>query len=694
MSHLDKENTNTLSQTFEYDAFSKEVMKNASDENKESYSKRLKDAQELINKMYQCFYKREQPNIIKNGQILQSSYVYNYQKATNYTPDLGSDDDNNLTTGHIYEVIFTLSAICLGLQFNPLIKVKDVKGNESRELSNTYKKLAKYSFELENFKTSILPFILNETFTQGDCFILEHWEVIDSIEKVPYIEIGSKKKYITDKNRKEYYEKLLTDNSFVEKIKFEDKKTTTRRARSIKLDGRCLLEGNPEIEEIQNQPYIFIEYLMHREQAEGLFHKLKYWDLAKASAGNSAMQYLFGKPTIYNESRIRESKDLFYIHYYFNKDENKYNLFINGIMMYEKDTPMNIFFPAMNYPITHFKMESVSGSLRGKGVPDKLKYVSDYLDFFINIVAYQREAATIPAINVTGRRTIKRDMFKAGSVNHNIEFGKDYHYADSDVHKRGIQQGEMEWVNKIQEIMQNQSLNSITLGQSTEGQLATGIVASQQNQLVRLKPIVHNFLKGMCDLYERRLETIKYKYSIPTKEEEFETDKEDEKGKKKKKMRNVYQEIEFTESDYTTNIKISDLDTYGDTTELNRELFKKSFDNKQLGRNIDFEVLDAKNMQFCNIIVDGEFKENLTREQELNNFFTQMQIITSLFPNADRAELEKTFLSLTDYPDSFFKQQYETPINNTNISVKDSGSSQQGNTPSGLAYDVSKQRPL
>ena len=694
MSHLEEKKFDTNKEN-DYSLlwnFDDEIPKGIS---KEELKKRQLDSTKIISAVNQAFFRREQPNPIMNNYTLSQAYVYNYRKATNYVPDLGNDDDNNLSTGHIHEVIFTLMAILLGLDYKSIIKCRDEKGNEDRELALVYEKLIKYSLDLENFK-EMLPYIINESLTQGDCFLMESWEIKESIIKIPSKIKGNKETEINKNNIIDYNDKLLTDISFIEKIKFEEKKITNRAARFIKLDGRNVIEGNPEIEDAQKQPFLFIETLMTMEEAESQFSRLTLWEIAKKCAGSDIIQYLFGKPTIYNESRLRDSKDLFYVHYYFNKEENRYNLFINGIMMYDYNTPMNIFFPAMKYPIVKFSSEINSSSFRSKSIPMKLKYVSDYLDFFLNTVAFQRYSAVIPAINVTGRRTISANMFKGGSVNHGIELGKDYHFADDQVFKRALQSGEVEWINKIQEIMQNQSLNSITLGQSTEGQLATGIIASQQNQIVRLKPIVYSFLRGMCDLYSMRADTIKYKYSIPTSIDEVEStieDGEKTEDKKNKKTKNVYQEIEYTEKDYQLNILIDDLKNYGEVKEKDNELFQKSFNDKLLGKNKDYVILDAENMKFHNITVDGEFNENLNREQQLQKLYQDIQTISSIFPNADRTELEKRFLSLTDYPENFFKKLYEAPINNT-ANIQSAGASDLGNTPSGLAYSVNSKKPI
>lgn len=602
-------------------------------------------AKTLINQISEDYDLREKGSIVSNGIAYSQAYEYNQRKAINYSPPKNPKDDREVSSGLVHEKIISFIAIFLKYVYKRRIKCYDENGNMIKGMGKIYDLAIEYSQNQELFKKKI-ALIYWELFTQGNAFVLEDWEV-----KV----VNMPKAYKKGKDGNQ----LVTPDSMDYTFEFLDGLTyekgedvQTRRAVSKVLDGRQIIFGNPEIEEIQDQPRITIEEEITRADAEAIYGTLKRWEhIPKEKTEIDAI--IGDKVTLFDSTRHKNPKDIFLVHRVLDKENNKFNIFLNGIMMLPMDTPLTIFFPRNNYPISNLPAERLRGSIYSRSVPAKTKFNADFIDWVLKKMALKFEQGIEPALLSKGKYTLTRDMFRAGQVTHGVS-RDDFEKVDPD--NKGVTAPEFNFFNLIKEILESQTVNQTFNGELSSNATATEIATVDSNQQRKLAFLLDGIVNGFMDLALRRAETIESKYTIKQKETIVD-------GKKI----NVYQNFSINTDGIENSVVFDDnVGTEGyDEVSKRDELFTKSFKSKKDGSPTEFYLANPKAIRENRYTLEIEIVPELIKDSQLQmiQMFDEFAKIIGIFGSdkqggdVSTAQLKKEYLQVTGRPDELFTSQ-------------------------------------
>ena len=606
----------------------------------EEKKEKIEFEQKLIEQINEDFQLREQGTLVSNGIPYSQAYEYNQQKAINYAPPRNMTDDRQVSMGLVHEKIVSFIAIFLKYVFKKNIKCYDEKGNLVKGMGKIYEMGVEYSHQLEKLVKKI-ALIYYEVYTQGDAFVLEDWEVKIKKEKKAFKMENGKKIYIKDDDMDYTYE-------FLEGLSYEDgKETQTRRAVSRLLDGRQVIFGNPEVEYIQDQPHITVEMEYDLESAVALFGSLSAWKTVPKTRED--INTLTGdKITLFNSSRLADPSKKYITHIYFNKHKNLFNILCNGRLLLPEATPMTLFYPRGNYPISHFAAERLRGSIYSRSIPAKTKFNADFIDWSLKMLANKFEQGIDPAILAKGKWTLSRKMFRGGQVTHGVS-RDDYEKADPD--NRGVTVPEFSFVSLLKDIVESQTLNPTTSGELSSNATATEISTVENNQRDKLSGLLDGLIGGYMDLAERRAETIESKYTIKQRETLVD-------GKKIK----VYQNFTVNTAG-VENVVVFD-DTVGevgyDTDGMRDSLFTKSFLERKNGFPTEYYLVNPNSLRknLYNLVIEivpEKIKDTHLSLIQLWDDFAQRLNIFGAENNMD--EMKKEYLETTGKPDAIFTSQ-------------------------------------
>jgi hypothetical protein len=581
-------------------------------------------AASTIEGMNDALNTREQKSIVFNGVPYSTAYEYNQKKGINYSQPKNTEDDREVSLGMVHEKIISFCAIFLKYVFKRRIKCYDQNGNLVKGMGEIYELGIAFSLKMEEFAKKI-ALIYWEVFTQGNAFVLEDWEVKTITDRDAFDAKGKK----IDKDNMDYTYEFLDGLTF----KDAESKHQTRRAVSRVLDGRNVIFANPEIEEVQEQPFIVIEEELDRATAEKIYGTLKRWKSVPKQ--REEVTALIGdKSTLFDNSRLANPDKKVIIHRIMNKENNRFNLFVNGIMMLHRDTPFRLFYPRGNYPLTNIPAERLRGSIYSRSIPAKTKFTADFVDWALKNLALKFEQGVNPAILAKGRYTITRDIFRAGQVTHGIQ--KD-NYEKADPDNKGVTTAEFSFFNTLKEILEAQTVNPTTSGELSGDATATEIGITENNQRDKLGFLLDGIVGGFMDMALRRAETIEAKYTIKQKETVVDG-----------KTIPVYQNFTVNVAGIEHSVEFDD-EVGGEAYDFESkrgELHKKAYAEKKAGFPSEYYLANPKWLRENKYTIDIEIHPERIKDSQLQMMqmwdeFTQLLNVFQQDVNKD--EMKKIY---------------------------------------------------
>ena len=594
--------------------------------------KTLKFAQAEIKTINDALVARERAGVVFNGLSYSSAYVYNMKKGVNYAPPK-SNKDAQISLGIVHEKLISFVAIFLKYIFKPEIKCFDEDGNLISGLGDIYKWAIQFSQKLEKFSHRI-GVIYWEMFTQGDAFVLEDWQVKTVEKSVAYKD-----------NKKLISEEMDFTYESLENLTYKiEGKKQTRKAVSVLLDGRNVILDSMDIDSgIQDQEGITIEERISRVTAKKIYGSLKMWNKIPTSA-TEITNIVGDKITLFGTERLKSPDTQVIIHRRYNKRDNRFNIFINGVAMLPYNTPFTIFYPRGNYPITQFSSERLSGSSYSRSIPAKIKFNSDYADWILKMLARRFEQDVDPALLIKGKYTLVKDIFAPGARTHGVTTQM---YEKADPNNNGIQPASFSFLKLMTDIQERQTVNPTTSGELTKNATATEIAIVENNQEEKLGYILDGLVNGYTDLLLRRAETIEAKYTVKQKDIVVDDKKVD-----------VFQNFTITNAGVQHSVVFDrniSSPTY-DTEKTRAELFTKAHQSKQSGNPTEYYLVDPQVLRDGKVLMQIDIHTEKTKNTGLKLVEMRQEFdwILSVFPNVNREEMEKEYLAISGRPDSIF----------------------------------------
>ncbi|OGG65127.1 hypothetical protein A2Z56_02450 [Candidatus Kaiserbacteria bacterium RIFCSPHIGHO2_12_45_16] len=598
-----------------------------------------KHAKEVVMQINQDLEKREGHTVVFNGMTYSDAYAYNVLKAINYAPPRQDGGARDISYGLVHEKIVGFCSFFLKNIYKRRVKCYDQSGNVVEGMGDIYNLSIEHSYRLEKFIRKI-GLIYWEVFTQGAAPVFEEWEVRNVIERVAYDKEGNKVDLDGVDYTMEFFDNLTwQDGEMVQE----------RRAVSRLMDGRCIIYGNPEINEVQDQPRITIEDVISRADAEAMYGSMSRWDgvptdrteMITAGAGVGE------KFTLFSADRLADPSKHVMRHIVFDKEKNRFNLYLNGTMMLPRNTAFKYFYPRNNFPLSLVAAEKMFGSIYPRSVPMKTKFNADFLDWSLTKLAERFEQGIDPALLVKGKYTLTKDLFKAGQRTHGVS-KDDYEKADPE--NRGLTQSEFGFVGLLKEILEGQTLNSTTGGE-VSGDTATAVNAAQSNQIEKLGYLLDGIIGGMIDMAERRGETVETKYTTQVGETIVD-------GNTIPVYQNFTVSLGGTEHQVVFDDQVGTEAMAGEVEAAKKdELFEKSFKAKKNGKDIEFHMVNPKLIRQRKYSFDVELVPERRKDSYLQIIELKEEADFLLAVWADQVDkdvLKKEYLDITGRPANLF----------------------------------------
>lgn len=593
-------------------------------------------ATEEIQRINRELERRERPSLITNGVSYSLNYWYNLQKAINYAPPMNKEDDREISSGIVHEKIIFLASLFLKYKWRRNIKCYAHNGDPIEDLGDFYNLGIEFSSRIERLDKKLF-LILFELFSQGDAFVIEEWQVLN--KKKTKILIDGKEVAPEDMD---YSYEALENATFVDGDEVQE-----RHAVSRLMDGRQIIFSNPEINDLQEMPQITIEMEVDRSYAEQLFGTLKRWKAVpqdRTSLDTITPQRL----TLFDNNRLSKPSERTIIHIRSDKRNNRYNTYVNGVMMLSRKTPFTAFYPDNNYPISHFCSERVPGSIYSRSVPAKVKFNADYADWVLKKLALKFEQGIEPALLAKGKYTLSRKIFRGGQITHGVK-KEDYEKADPD--NKGITTADMSMYDTVKDIMETQTANAVAAGEIQQGATATEIAITDQNQRDKLAALIDGICCGWIDWSLRRAETLRFKYVTPK-------DKTLVNGKEINIYNDFHIEMDGTTHHITFDERLGDPFLSEDKiAQMKSDLHKQKFQDAKEGKSSNYINADPKRVRkndyFMLVeIIPERIKELSIQIQEL---IAELTAYRNLFPTSlNESEMQKIVIQKTGRPAALF----------------------------------------
>lgn len=607
----------------------------------------MEHAKKVLMRIANDLLAREQPTPVFNNMTYTTNYEYNQLRAQAYSPakNTKNKNDKNISVGLEHEKVVSFVSILLSKDFKRDITVLE-DGHKIKDMGDFLNHGIEHSFINEDMESHLAPLIYYETNSQGDCFVMRDF-VVKNINE-PNGAMKSKDITLED-----------LDNMDFDKQTY--KTVQVRKIESKILDGRSLIPGNPEIETMQAQPRVTLEFIISREEAQQLFGSLKRWQFVPKTAtflgtvtGNAS-----GLRTLFNTNRIKKPDELVVVHIYMDKSLNLYNVYVNGLQMLNRKTPFTFLYPTNRYPIAKFSTERLPRSFYAKPLPQKIKYNANFFDWVFKMMAVRFERGADPAWVTNGKSSIPKNMFDAGNVTHGIKKG-DYERADPE--QQGVTPAEINFFNIMKEILESQTINPTVAGQVGGDNTLGEVQMAATAQTIKMAYLFAGIMQGWQEIALISSDIILQRYTQPV---EYAT----VDGKQVPIYNNFSVIHDGSQNVITFQNAMNDPEY--ELLKDNNQLFQQAYKDKEGGDNINYYKLNPDRLRtgdfniMCRIII----KDKETPEIKLAKFFQEMGQVRGIFPNVDLNVLQDMYRNIANRPADMFKQM-------------DTGLMQQGNDPS------------
>lgn len=598
-------------------------------------------AQKMVETINADLELREQPSDVFNGIPYSEAYEYNRRKAINYSPPRNPNDDREVSFGLVHEKVVTFVAMLLKYAWKRRVRSFDKKGRLIRGLGDVLDLAIEHSYRLDKMVRKMVP-ILWEAIAQGNCFVMEDWQVRLIPRKKAFM-VKNGQRVEVNPDEMDYTFEFLEGLTYQDDGEYQE-----RKASCVRLDGRQVIFGDPEIEEVQEQERITIEISFPRSLAEQLFGSLKRWEHVPKNRADLTMMIGEETTTLFDTKRLKDPGEVVIAHLVHEKYKNRYNLFLNGVMMLPRETTFDLFYPRRNYPLSNVASERLSGSIYARSLPAKVKFTADFMDWALKGLAEAFEQGLFPSILAKGKYTLSRDMFRAGRVTHGVK-KDDYEFANPDRAQSGIKSSEFSFVNLLKEVFEAQTASGTSSGEVSEQATATAIAKAEAGQMDKLGYLLDGVTIGMMDIASRRLETIESKYTL--KERKTIVD-----GKEV----DVYQNFTVQAYGFENHV-IMDTEIGNQTPEKKREtqdlLFQGAFEQKKKkGISTRFFMANPEFIRKREFTNDVEILSEMKKQTQLQmiQFWDEVRNLKELFPNVNNEKLQEEYLEVSGRPDDLF----------------------------------------
>ncbi len=420
-------------------------------------------------------------------------YEENSKAAYSYLREKQNKEDVRIVTGTTMEKETTLLSALLNFNFDSTLTAFDEEDLMLNEMGWVMSDMVRKSKQIDQYDAK-RPLYYKEGLDQGTAFVeelfVERTNVIKTLDEA----------WSTDgvKNLK-----TLKWTTRLEKALGE--------CQSNLLSGTKVYLGNIREFFIWNQPYVFIRDILSYDEAKTLYgewERFEYVPKKVVKVGDD-------KVISYRDWTLIETEgNMVEVIKYFDKWNNEFMIFLNGVMMLPIGFPLTAVSPSGEIPLAKLDAEALNRFWAySKSIPAKMKVDQQVLDEFLRLMILKtRQSFKPPMVNNTNR-ILSRDIFLGGKITQGIGKGQLYSLLEGQL---GVTQGEFQVFQLIKQLVNEKTVNPVFSGDQTKsGTTATEVQELKKQQLMKLGWIVLGIMEFERQLTWLRIHNICANWTTP-----------------------------------------------------------------------------------------------------------------------------------------------------------------------------------
>lgn len=417
---------------------------------------RLLDAQQMRNSTWSELDDMDYLTWYRTNQAADNAYV---------PPKLNSQDVR-VVTGTTHEKGNTLLSALLNYNFEAQFVPFDENDMPNYELGQTMASLVKKSREMEDWDRK-RPYVYRELLAQGTVNVLETWFEERVREK------AIKKGWAAEHDPSKF------------KLDKDEIKTLPGRGESTLLSGTQVFYGNIREPNIAKQPFVYTVEIMPYEVAKMIYGNFFRWNSVPRKCVNTLNG--MGNWIQFRDWSLMTSRyNYVEVIRCFDKPNNCYQLFLNGVPMFGCYFPLTEVSPSGEYPIAKGDSEVMAFFAYAKSIPAKTKVDQAVMDEFMRLAILKQQFAALPVwANNTGKQ-VRRSMLVPAGVINDIDPTKLVPLFE----QNGMTQSDIAFFEYMREIMESKSVNNVMSGDAQKDQTATATIELKKAQMMKLGQLV------------------------------------------------------------------------------------------------------------------------------------------------------------------------------------------------------------
>ena len=421
---------------------------------------------------------RDRPHIEFDNMSYIQAWQTNEKLANVYLKALKNKNDTNFQSGTLRTKLLAFLSAFQTLNLEQEIDAYDKKDMLVQGLGEAMATIIKKTEEVEEDreKKMIRQY---ELLKQGTVFIEELWEERwESIKSEVKGKIGSMKADWTTKS----------------------KKVESKPVRTL-IDGPSVYLGSMSEYLISKQPFIFTAKVMSRTEAESIYGDWDMWKFVPRDLRQLDANLDSGGATSGWKFFSDSEQDKVEIIKYQSKQNNEFQVFLNGIPMLPLGYPLTSISPDGSYTIIQQNLEPIRNSFSyGKSFVFKNKNLIAVLDEMMKMAVLKTQKSFAPPYINTGDSVISRGAFMPGKVSRGINKGQLQPLSEHEA--KGVTNSEFGMISEVKKFIDANTVSPTFTGQSEGG---SNVTATQIMQLQKQSRMMMAMFTLATSLLEKKL---------------------------------------------------------------------------------------------------------------------------------------------------------------------------------------------
>lgn len=435
---------------------------------------------ELKSKWLRALWQHEEQYRYFNDKNLMAYMNRANDDSFLYVPPTPKDNWHSKTRRQTPREKFNaLIAAILDQDLSPEIFSWDEKGQDQREAAEAAQALLMQSDYMED-AVEKRKMRAHELLKYGTCATEVSWLEVKRVQKTPT------KKFDPSKMEASWTAK--------EEVQFEGVWTKVLPLNRVML-------GDVTKYFINEQPFIWKEYVMTYDEAYNYFHSWKNWEFVSA-VGDEYDTWNDTIAQVDTENSDPGDRNFVRMKVYENIWSDEYAIVLNDVLMTPPGLPMPT--PDKQYSPTWTQVEPFDQAFAyGRSFFAVVHNDSVILDFLYNAMIDKARQGLEPPLITSFKNLVNKNMFAPGKISHgNIDF-------KNAVNHQGVTNADVEIARFVEENINKSSVSNVTQGQSAQGPQTAYEIREQQKQALKMIGLVlYSIARMERDIAEKKLSYI------------------------------------------------------------------------------------------------------------------------------------------------------------------------------------------